>query len=59
MEKSSKELKKELKKVQFEETKLMWKHANWEWKSIIILGLITLFYLSYKFGGYIVGKLMG
>ena len=49
---------KALTKEKNESVKLMWQYANWEWKTIIVLGVLALIYLFGKLGQYI-GRLIG
>ncbi|GEM_PF-5088792 len=55
--KQTQELKKKLEESQKKDIKIAWQHLNWEWRIILILGLITLAYLlvpaSFKFGQWL------
>ena len=53
-----KELKEKIIKKEKENTKIMWNHADFFWKLIIILGIISLSYIMFKIGGQI-GSLIG
>ncbi|MBU0460655.1 MAG: hypothetical protein KJ771_07670 [Nanoarchaeota archaeon] len=57
-EKNIKELKKELSEKQTQNVKLMWKYANWEWRLIMVLGCLSLFYICFKIGQGIVSALL-
>ena len=48
----------ELENAHKEEFKIMWEHANWVWRFILIFGIITFMYLMFLVGSYI-GKLIG
>lgn len=58
MKRSSKDIKKELQKAEWEEIKIMWKHANWFFKILLVIGFISLWSWLYKLGSYI-GNLIG
>ncbi len=61
MERTSKELKKqkeqlekEIASAKWQETKLMWKHANWFWRIVLIVGILTLIRLWINLMDYII-----
>jgi hypothetical protein len=58
VEEKLQKLRKEVANLQLENTKLMWKYANWQWRFIIIWGVLSLMFILWKIGSYI-GKLIG
>ena len=51
-------LKLKLEEARSKNFKIMWAHANWEWRIIIIIGCVASAYYTLRLGAYI-GNLIG
>lgn len=49
----TRKLKQKLVESQEKDIKIAWQHLDWFWRIILILGLIAVMNLSFKFGQWL------
>lgn len=48
-----KELKAKINQRHTENFKKMWHYANWEWRIVLIIGMLNVIYWMFKLGMYV------